>query len=103
MVFVGGPGAAVYLNDKDILNLAKAAEKKGKIIGAICIAPSILANAGILGRKKATCFPSEAQNLEGRGAIYTRDDVTVYGNIVTADGPMAARKFAEAIVELLRG
>lgn len=103
VVFVGGPGAAAYFGDKGILNLAKAAEKQDKIIGAICIAPSILANAGILDGKKATCFPSEAQNLEKHGAAYTGDDVTTYGNIVTANGPAAARKFAEAIVELLSG
>jgi len=47
VVFIGGIGAAVYLKNKKIQEIAKQAYKEGKIVAAICIAPSILANAGI--------------------------------------------------------
>lgn len=103
VVFIGGPGSSVYFDDQTVLSLAMAASKQNKIIGAICIAPSILANAGILSGKKATAWISEQGNLESKGAIYTGANVEVDGKIVTADGPGAAVSYAEKILELLRG
>lgn len=101
IVFVGGSGASIYFNDQTVLSLAKAAFEKGKIISAICIAPSILANAGILLGKKATAFSSEQNNLQDKGAQYTGEEVTVDGKIVTADGPQAATEFGRKLVEAL--
>jgi len=102
VVFVGGPGAAVYFDDETAHSIAREAFESGKVTAAICIAPSILANAGILKSKKATCFPSEANNLKSKGVRCTGEDVTVDGKIVTANGPAAAKKFGEKIAELLR-
>lgn len=102
VVFVGGTGAAVYFDDQTALNLAKTAFEKDKVISAICIAPSILANAGILSGKKATVFSSEAGNLQAKGAQYTGEPVTVDGKIVTARGPEAAEEFGKKLVEVLR-
>lgn len=101
LVFIGGTGASVYFNDQTVLNLAKAADHQGKIIGAICISSSILANAGILSGKKVTGWPSETSNLESKGAVYTGANVEVDGKIVTAKGPEAAAVYGEKIVELL--
>ena len=101
IVFVGGTGAEVYFNDPQALKIAKEAYEQGKVVAAICIAPSILANAGILEGKKATAFPSEASNLEAKGAIYTGEAVTVEGKIITAKGPEAAVQFGNAIAKLL--
>ena len=101
LVFVGGPGASVYFNDQAALSLAKAAVGQEKVVGAICIAPSILANAGVLTAKKATAFSSEEENLREKEAEYTGEAVTVDGKIVTANGPGAAREFGEKIVDLL--
>lgn len=101
VVFVGGTGAAVYFDDQTALNLAKTAFEKEKVVGAICIAPSILANAGILSGKKATAFSSEAENLQAKGAQYTGEAVTVDGKIVTANGPQVAEDFGKKVVEIL--
>ena len=101
VVFVGGPGSNIYFNDSTALELAKSAYQSQKIIGAICIAPSILANAGILEGKKVTAFPSEAENLKAKGAQYTGENVAVDGKIITASGPQAARQFGEAMVKAL--
>jgi len=102
IIFVGGPGTTTYFNDQNALDLAKSAFTSGKVVGAICIAPSILANSGILSGKKATAFPSEAGNLKAKGATYTGESVTVDGKIVTAKGPEAAKEFGEAIKNLLK-
>jgi len=101
VILVGGRGATTYFDDIIVLKLVREASSLGKIIGAICIAPTILANAGVLKNKKATAFPSEKEKLEGEGVIYTGEDVTVDGNIVTAKGPSVAKKFGETIAKLI--
>lgn len=101
VVFVGGPGSSVYFDDRDALRLAKDSYSLGKVTAAICIAPSILANAGVLEEHKATCFSSESENVNRKSKGYTGDPVTVDGNIVTANGPAAAKRFGEEIVKLL--
>jgi protease I len=102
VIFVGGTGAAVYFSDQAALTLARSAWEKGKVVGAICIAPSILANAGLLSGKKATAFYSEKNNLVAKGAQYTGQPVEVEGKIVTANGPQAAEEFGEKLVEVLQ-
>jgi len=97
IIFVGGVGAKVYFESSVAQNIAKEAIKENKILAAICIAPVILANAGVLRDKNATVFPSEKEVLINAGAHYTGKDVEVDGNIITASGPQAAEKFANAI------
>lgn len=102
IVFIGGNGASVYFEDAQALNIAKEAYESKKIIAAICIAPSILANAGILEGKNATCYSSQATNIEDQGAKYTGNDVQVDGKIITANGPKAAQKFGEEIANQMK-
>ena len=103
VVFVGGAGASVYFDDDKVQDIAVKANEQGKIVAAICIAPSILANAGILEGKRVTAFPSQEANLEEKGASYTGESVTVDGHIVTGNGPESAKDFGERIAELLEG
>jgi len=103
ILFVGGPGVYDYFDDALVLGLAKKFSKAGKIVSAICAAPSILANAGLLKGAKATCFPSQASNLKAKGAHYTGHAVEQDGRIITADGPNAAKAFGEKIAEVLKG
>jgi protease I len=102
VVFVGGPGASIYFDDETAHSIARDALEEDEILGAICIAPVILANAGILKGKKATVFASGADDLKNNGADYTGKDVEADGTIVTAHGPAAAKKFGEKIAEMLR-
>ncbi|MDP2907151.1 MAG: DJ-1/PfpI family protein [Nanoarchaeota archaeon] len=102
IIFVGGPGAAGYFNDQTALDLAKDFCEENKVVAAICISPTILANAGILEGKKATVWPSESKNLKAKGATYTSQPVTQDGKIITANGPDAAKDFAETIVKSLK-
>jgi protease I len=101
LIFVGGIGAREYWDDPGIHKLIKDALNSDKVLGAICIAPVTLANAGVLKDKRATVWPSEANRLRAKGAIYTGSPVEIDGNIITADGPGAAEEFGEAIVEAL--
>lgn len=101
VIFVGGSGAHEYTNSPVAFQLAQSAFIKGKVVGAICIAPSILANAGILEGKRATCFSSEAPTLKRKGARYTAEDVEIDGTIITGNGPSAALPFALAVARTL--
>lgn len=101
IVFVGGSGASVYLNNQKALELAKKFYDSGKVTAAICIAPTILANAGILSGKKATAFPSERSNINAVGT-YTGNDVEQDGKIITGSGPKAANEFGRRIAEALK-
>ncbi len=102
IVFVGGPGASVYFNDKRALSIASDAFGKGKKTCAICIAPTILANAGVLKGKRVTVWDGEyVRKIESKGATYTGKPVEVDGNVITANGPAAAREFGRTVVREL--
>lgn len=102
IVFVGGGGSRVLLDDDDALRLAQEADEQGRVVAAICLAPVILANAGVLKGKKATVAGTQAKAIEAKGAQYTGPGVTVDGNVVTGNAPKASRLFGQAIDELLK-
>ncbi|MBN3033290.1 MAG: DJ-1/PfpI family protein [Candidatus Saganbacteria bacterium] len=99
VVFVGGPGSHGYFNDPAAQAIAREAHDAGKIVAAICAAPSILANAGLLKGRAATGFPDQGPNLKAKGARFTGRGLEIDGNIITADGPAHAGEFGEAIVK----
>jgi len=100
-VFIGGGGATVFFDDPDAHLLASRTLEAGGVVGAICIAPSVLARAGLLAGVPATAFPSQQSDLVAHGAQWTGDPVTVAGRIVTASGPEAAEQFGEALAGML--
>ena len=100
VIFVGGQGATFYFNDEDAQKIARQTLKEGKILAAICLAPNILANAGLLKGKKATCWNSA--NLIRKGADYQSDPVVRDGSIITANGPRAAARFAETVFQAIQ-
>ncbi|OGW38009.1 MAG: hypothetical protein A2010_13540 [Nitrospirae bacterium GWD2_57_9] len=103
IVFVGGGGAQEYFESPVAHKLARNFYGHGKLTSAICIAPAILANAGLLKAKKATSFPSSRETLQTKGAVFTGTGVESDGLIVTGSGPEAATKFGEKLVEVLGG
>ncbi len=105
LIFVGGVGAEEYWDDEVAHSLAISAADSGKVLGAICIAPVTLARAGVLRGKKGTVFKTRRtiEAFKREGVIYTGDEVTVSGRIVTGRDPEAAEKFARSIVSLLSG
>ena len=102
IVFVGGGGSKEYFDSPVAHKLAQDFYNHGKLTSAICIAPAILANAGLLKGKHATSFPSSEELLKEKGAVFTYNNVVSDGTLVTADGPESAKKFAEILVEALQ-
>lgn len=97
LVFVGGEGASEFWDDRTAHRLAREAVAAEKILGAICIAPSTLANAGLLEGRRVTAYPTRAAHLRSRGALVVTDPVVRDGRLVTASGPPAAKAFGEAL------
>ncbi|HVP19479.1 MAG TPA: DJ-1/PfpI family protein [Spirochaetia bacterium] len=105
IVVVGGTGALTYLLDDEALrNLIVAASRSNKIVAAICVAPAVLARAGVLRDTPATCYPDRRiiAILKMNGADYAERSVVVSGRIVTANGPESAKDFAVQVLEALR-
>lgn len=68
---------------------------------AICAAPSILGQKGVLEGKEATCFPGFEEKLSG--AIISDEYVVTDGNIITARGAGVCIEFGLEIVKKLKG
>jgi len=102
IVFIGGTGAVEYWNSIVAYQKINDFNAQNKLIAAICIAPVILANAGVLKSKNATVFPTEAERIESKGAKYTGSIVEIDGNIITADGPDSSKEFAFRILGWLK-
>jgi protease I len=93
VVFVGGEGIdeLKLYEDPDYLKLAKGAVREDMVVGAICLAPKILANAGLLNGLDATS--SDTEYLKSKGAKLSELPVVRSGKIITGNGPYAAEEF----------
>jgi len=97
----GSPGYVNLGNDKRVLDAVRKAFARGKVVAAICGAPSVLAKAGILEGKNATIYPGLETALDGAKPINER--VVVDGKIITSQGPGTALEFGVKLVEILVG
>lgn len=77
----------------------KTCLNNGGGVAAICAAPMLLGQMGILKGKKAICYPGFESYLEG--AEIVNNAVVVEGNIITAKGPAIALDFGLTILEYL--
>ena len=102
IVLPGGmPGSTNLKNHSGLKTQLLNFHKKKKSLGAICAAPLVFGNLGILKNKTATCYPGfEDQLLE---ANVTGNDVEIADHIITGKGAGVAIDFALKIVENLKG
>ena len=77
--------------------------KEGRMIAAICAAPSIFAELGILKGVRAACNPTVEDILTANGAVLIRENAVKEGNIITSRAMGTAIPFALAIVEHYKG
>ena len=102
VILPGGMPGTKHLGEcKPLVSLLQRQAAANKNIAAICAAPSVLGQAGLLNGYKATCYPGFEQFLTG--ATVTGDNVTVDRNITTGKGPGAAISFATAIITQIAG
>ncbi|MCB9358868.1 DJ-1/PfpI family protein [Candidatus Woesearchaeota archaeon] len=102
---IGGPGAPSLADCPELFTLLKQFQGNNKIIAAICIAPTILARAGLLQGKKATVWNGDNMQstvIEQQGAEYLAESVVIDDRIITADGPSSAQDYGKAIADVLK-
>lgn len=97
----GMPGTKNLAQNKDVINTIKNYSSSGKVIAAICAAPSVLGSCGLLKGKKATCFPGFEDKLEGAAIMNT--GAVSDGNIVTGKSMGSAVSFGLEIIKVLLG
>jgi 4-methyl-5(b-hydroxyethyl)-thiazole monophosphate biosynthesis len=101
LVLPGGPGTKQLREDPRIMAIVKDQVAAGKLTAAVCAAPVVLSDAGVLKDKRATSFPSTESEMHV--AEYVYEPVVVDGKIVTSRGPGTVMAFALKLVELLQG
>ena len=102
LVLPGGmPGTTNLKEHEGVRRVVKDFVEEGKPVGAICAAPTILADLDLLKGKRVTCYPSCEADIQG--AVLTHAPVAVDGNIITGQGVGSAIDFALKLVEKLEG
>lgn len=97
----GQPGTDNLRADKRVIALLQQMAQQGEYVAAICAAPSVLAAAGLLDGRKATCYPT---CLDGFPKVNLQTAAVVEdGKLITSRSPGTAMDFALTLVERLAG
>ena len=105
IAFIGGSGALDDLDTPVSYDIIKKAVEENIILGAICIAPRILAKADVLKGKKATGWDDDnelATLFKKHSATYIKEGVVTDGTIITATGPATATAFGTTLAQLAK-
>lgn len=96
----GGPGIKAVRADGRAAKLAQAYTQAGKLVAAICAAPTVLQDAGLLVGKR---FTSHAGVLAELPASQVQERVVEDGNLITSRGAATSVDFGLALVRRLCG
>ncbi|MEG0292327.1 MAG: DJ-1/PfpI family protein [Anaerovoracaceae bacterium] len=96
----GMPGTTNLLNHQGLRNQLLKFNNECKLIGAICAAPMILGDLGIIDNRHATIYSSMENYIQN--SIYVDNTVVTDGNVITSKGPSTAVHFALKIIEVLK-
>ncbi len=94
----GMPGTTNLQKDKTVIESIKICNEKNGLVAAICAAPMILGELGLLNGKAAVCYPGFEKYLEG-AMVDKNAFVAIDGNIITAKGAGAAMLFGARIAD----
>lgn len=102
LILPGGMPGTKYLGQcKELTDLLLKYNSEGKIVAAICAAPSVLGALGILKGKKACCYPGFETMLTGAEVVF--EECVREKNVITSRGAGTAIEFAYVIIEALMG
>lgn len=99
LLIPGGPGVWELRRDGRAASLAKDYHAAGKPVAAICAAPLILLDAGLLAGRRFTAYHSVREELGGG----LDERVVVDGDLITSRGAGTAQDFALALIARLVG
>ncbi|MBN1140811.1 MAG: DJ-1/PfpI family protein [Deltaproteobacteria bacterium] len=101
LVLPGGPGHKALAGSEKVLKLVRDYCRERVFCCAICAAPKVFAEAGILEGKRYTCYPGALPDFSG--GEFVADEVVRDGHIITSAGPGTAISFSLGIIEALLG
>lgn len=102
LILPGGmPGTNHLMEHEGLDKLLKDFNAKGKLLAAICAAPSVLGQKNILSGKKATCYPGFEDKLIDAQVV--NEGVVEDGNVITSKGMGTAIDFSLALIKRLKG
>ncbi len=102
IVLPGGlDGTERLAGDKRVNTLLKKQLEKGRAVGAICAAPTLLDRAGLASGKRLTCHPICQKDI--KDAALEGERVVQDGILITSQAPGTAMEFAFKLVEFLEG
>ena len=102
VVLPGGmPGAQHLKNDARVIALIQKMAAAGRYTAAICAAPTVLAEAGVLSGKTATGYPGFLEKMNLADVTLSTEAVVRDGQVITSRGPGTAMDFALSLVEIL--
>lgn len=101
LLLPGGPGHKNLEKCDLLVKYIKKFNDEGKLLAAICAAPSILGTLGVLEGKKATCFPGYEELC--LGATMTGEEAVWDGNVITGRSAGCAVPFSLKIIEAIDG
>ena len=96
----GAKGTDILKEDTRVLDAVRLFAEEGRHVAAICAGPTVLAKAGVLNGRVATCYPTCAEEL---GKSYENAPVIADENIITSQGPGTALLFALVLVQHFKG
>jgi 4-methyl-5(b-hydroxyethyl)-thiazole monophosphate biosynthesis len=99
----GEPGATNLGKDERVTVLLQQMAQAGKYTAAICAAPRVLAQGGLLEGRRATSYPGVLEPDSVAGLHFVNAPVVVDGRVITSRGPGTAMDFALQLIEVLEG
>lgn len=99
LVLPGGPAAKTLREDARAQQAIVDSAAAGRLVAALCAAPTALETAGVLRGKRATVYPGN----QLPSAQYVEEAVVEDGSVVTSRGPATAMAFALRVAERLSG
>ncbi len=102
MIFLPGgmPGVTNLEKHPAVIETIQNYASKGKLLAAICAAPKIYGQLGLLNGKQAVCYPGFEEYLKGANVL--KLPVVQDGNIITSRGAGTAAELAFFIISLLK-
>jgi protease I len=83
------------------VQLVRDMDRQGKLVASICHGPWVLCSAGILHKRRATCFFAIKDDVVNAGAIWEDAEVVVDGNLVTSRKPDDLPAFCRESIKVL--
>jgi protease I len=103
VIIPGGYAPDHMRRNKAMVDLVREAVQQKKIVAAICHAGWMLASAGVLRGRKATCYIAIKDDVVNAGAEYLDQEVVRDGNLITSRFPADLPAFCRTIIAALGG